>query len=298
MATPRKLHRLCDSSFYRMGSPHKLAALLKIPIHHLEALSASSSRLYREWDEKKSNGGTRHIESPLPALMRVQGRIAQLLCRIEPPHYLFCPVKRRCYVTNAAQHRGNRAVRCLDIKSYFPSTPSCRVYRFWRSVMQCSPKISGILTALATFKEHLPTGSPLSPIMAYFAHIDVWEAVAAIAKRHGYVLTVYIDDVTLSGRHVRTEVLWEIKQVLHGGGLRYHKEKAYFDRPAEITGVIVDGEHLKVPRRQHRKLHRADLEFKKPENAGSKQIAGHIEGLRGQMKQIRAVDRSRPASTH
>jgi hypothetical protein len=289
MATQRKLHSLSGSGFYRMSSPHKLAALLKMSIDDLESLATSCNRLYREWDEKKPNGDSRHIEAPSRPLKRVQARIAHLLSRIEPADYLFCPVKRRCYVTNAARHRGNRVVRCLDIKKYFPSTPSRRVYWFWHSVMQCSQKVAGLLTALSTFEEHLPTGSPLSAIMAYFAHIDVWEAVAEIANKHGYVLTVYMDDVTLSGAHVRTEVLWEIKHALHAGGLRYHKEKAYFDRPAEITGVIVAGTQLKVPHRQYRKLRQASLEIKKIENAGSKQIAGRIDGLRGQMNQIRAV---------
>ena len=65
--------------------------------------------------------------------------------------------------------------------------------------MQCESDVAGLLTRLATYQRHLPTGSPLSPIMAYFAYYDVWEAVAEITRQHGYTLTVYVDDVYPSG---------------------------------------------------------------------------------------------------
>jgi hypothetical protein len=148
-----------------------------------------------------------------------------------------------------------------------------------------------MLSKLTTYKSHLPTGSPLSPIMAYFAHIDVWESVAAIAARHGLTLTVYIDDVTLSGARVPDHVLWEIRKVIHAGGLRYHKEKTYVDRPAEITGVIVSADKIKVPHRQYLKLYMTKREQLKPENARSRQLAGRLEGLRGQMEQIQRINR-------
>lgn len=288
---PRQPHRLVESCFYRLSSPHKLSALLQISVDDLRSLCEKSEKLYREWDEKKPTGGTRHIECPKPALKPVQARVARLLSRIKPADYLFCPVKRRCYVTNAARHQGNRVIRCLDVRKYFPSTPSWRVFWFFRTVMQCSPDIAAMLTKLATYKNHLPTGSPLSPIMAYFAHIDVWESVAAIAKRHGLTLTVYVDDVTLSGPHVPDHVLWEVRKAIHSGGLRYHKEKTYVDRPAEITGVIVRADKIGVPHRQYLKLHRTKREQLKPKNAGSKQLAGRLEGLRGQMEQVQRVNK-------
>ena len=289
MAMPRKTHSLTYSSFYRLKSPHKLAALLKITRAEMDQLTAAGDALYCEFDIPKKSGEKRRVENPRRDLKKVQARIARLLGRITPADYLFCPVKLRCYVTNAARHRGNRVIRCLDVRKYFPSTPSRRVYWFFHKVMQCAPDVAAMLTKLACYKGHLPTGSPLSPIMAYFAHYDVWEAVAEIARRHGYTLTVYVDDVTVSGHQVRATVLWDIKRAIHRSGLRYHKEKAFVDRPAEITGVIVDGDRLIVPQRQHLKLSAARSELRRPENRGSRVMAGRVEGLRGQMGQIRQV---------
>ncbi|WP_375379615.1 reverse transcriptase domain-containing protein [Bradyrhizobium japonicum] len=117
---------------------------------------------------------------------------------------------------------------------------SSRVYWFFRTILKCEADVADTLTRLSTYRKRLPTGSPLSPFLAYFAYSDTWEKVASVARTHGLTLTVYVDDVTLSGRRVPRKIVWEIQKVIHASGLRYHKEKTYFDRAAEITGVIVD----------------------------------------------------------
>lgn len=157
--------------------------------------------------------------------------------------------------------------------------------------MCCASDVAETLTRLATFNGHLPTGSPLSPILAYFAYYDVWQAVAAFAGAKGLMLTVYIDDVTVSGNKVSARDLWQIKRIIHSSGLRYHKEKHYVDRPSEITGVIVGSGTLAVPNRQLKKLHIARQELQKV--VGTKkeiEVKNVIKGLSGQVDQIlRAV---------
>jgi hypothetical protein len=160
-------------------------------------------------------------------------------------------------VSNAARHKDNRVVRCIDVKKFFPNTPRRRVYWFFREIMKCPGDVAGILANLATYQGHLPTGSPLSPIMAHYAYIDVWRAIAELARANDVTMTVYVDDVTLSGQRLPDAIMWEVRQLLHGAGLRYHKEKKYVDRPAEITGVILRNGELVIPNRQHLKLRNA-----------------------------------------
>jgi Reverse transcriptase (RNA-dependent DNA polymerase) len=148
---------------------------------------------------KKKDKSLRPVDDPRRELKVVQRRISELLARIMPPKFLFCPVKRRSHVSNAQQHRDGPVVHSFDVKKYFPSTPSRRVYWFFHQVMGCSTDVAAVLAKVACCDGHLPTGSPLSPIMAYHAHMDVWEEVARIAQKNGCVMTVYIDDVTLSG---------------------------------------------------------------------------------------------------
>lgn len=138
--------------------------------------------------------------------------------------------------------------------------------------------------------DHLPTGSPLSPILSYFAFYEVWNAIARLARERGLILTVYIDDVTVSGTHVRAKDIWEIKRLIHACGLRYHKEKAYVDRPSEITGVIVTASTLRTPNRQHRKLHlaRRALIAAPDESEQAKRLRMVVKGLSQQSAQIQA----------
>ena len=284
----RAKYTLDQSPLYKMRNRSKLAVLLGISGSELRALSAGDA-LYSEFDiPKKSGAGTRHVENPCKPLKRVQARLAKLLSRIDPPDFLFCPVKRRCYVTNAAAHRGNRVVQCLDIRKFFPSTPQRRVFWFFHSVMQCERDIAGLLASLACYRGHLPTGSPLSPIMAYFAFYDLWARISAFSKERGYTFTVYIDDVTISGARVPKADIWQVQKMIHGMGLRYHKEKTFVDQPAEVTGVVLRDGNLVAPFRQHKMMHEARALLAAATGDDRQTLLGKVAGISGQIRQIAA----------
>lgn len=277
---------LHQSPLYRLRSRPRLARLLGISQAELRTLAAGDS-LYTEFDIPKKNGtGTRHVENPRRPLKLVQARIARLLTRIEPPDFLFCPVKRRCYVSNAAAHRGNRVVQCLDIKAFYPSTPQRRVFWFFNKVMGCERDIAALLAKIACYQRHLPTGSPLSPIMAYLAYFDLWHRIADFCRARGYTLTVYVDDVTISGARVPERDIWEVQKMIRGAGLEYHKRKRFIDRPAEITGVIVSGDKLSAPHRQHKKRHEALAELLVAVGDDRQALLGRVAGITGQLRQI------------
>jgi hypothetical protein len=279
---------LDQSPLYQLRSRSKLARLLGVSLGELRALAAGDS-LYTEFDIPKKNSGSRHVENPRRPLKLAQAKIARLLARITPPDFLFCPVKRRCYVTNAAAHRGNRVVQCLDIQKFFPSTPRRRVFWFFHKILKCERDIAGLLATLACYQGHLPTGSPLSPIVAYFAFYDLWQHIDAFCRDRGYVFTVYIDDVTISGPRVPQSDIWVVKRMIFGVGLRYHKQKTFVDRPAEVTGVIIRGAELVAPFRQHKKLHEARaLLARAPPDADREALVGRVAGIGGQIRQIAA----------
>lgn len=284
----RATYPLDQSPLFKMSSRSKLAKLLGVSPTELRALAVGED-LYSEFDiPKKSGDGVRHVENPCKALKRVQARLAKVLARINPPEFLFCPVKRRCYVTNAAAHRENRVVQCLDIRKFFPSTPRRRVFWFFHTVMQCERDIAGLLANLACYREHLPTGSPLSPIMAYFAYYDLWARIAVFCKEQGYTFTVYIDDVTISGARVPKSDVWKVQKMIHGVGLRYHKEKSFVDQPVEVTGVILHDGKLVAPFRQHKKMYEARALLAEAGEDDRQALLGRLAGITGQISQIAA----------
>jgi retron-type reverse transcriptase len=280
--------KLDQSQLYKLRNRSKLAKILRISPAELERLSKAES-LYSEFQiEKKCGNGFRTVENPSRPLKLTQARIARLLSRITPPDFLFCPVKRRCYVSNATAHLGNRVVHCLDIKKFFPSTPQRRVFWFFHKVMKCERDIAGTLASLACYQGHLPTGSPLSPIMAYFAYFDLWERISKFCKARGYKFTVYIDDITISGSKVPASDIWEVRKMISAVGLKYHKQKTFVDRPAEITGVMIWNGKAFPPNRQRKKHHDTRILLKSAQGDEQKKLKGRLAGLKGQLDQIQA----------
>ncbi len=152
--------------------------------------------------------------------------------------------------------------------------------------MQCNRDMAGLLAKLACYQGHLPTGSPLSPIMAYFAFYDLWAKIAAFCAARDHTFTVYIDDVTVSGSRVPKADMWEIRRMIHSYGLAAHKAKTYVDCPAEITGVIIRDGQLVAPFRQHRKKHEAKTLLGSSAQKERDALYGRIAGIEGQIKQI------------
>lgn len=285
-----------QSPFYRLASKRRLAELVGLECRALRRLAEhSQDRGYREWDNHSGNGKSRRIEAPLPELSSVQKRVANILARVTPPDFLYCPVKGKSYVTNAVTHEAGSELICLDVKSYFASTPSRRIFWFFRQFMRCSEDIAGILTRLSTYKGHLPTGSPSSPILSFYAHCDMWAEVAKLAAEYDCRLSVYMDDITISGPRLPDRLLWKVKQAIHKNGLGYHKAKRFpKGRAREVTGVILDTDGPKLPHRHHRKLHRLRQDLASATSEQEREeLTRKIQGLQAQERQVAAQNYAR-----
>lgn len=288
----RKNYTLNQSPFYRLSSKKRLTHILKIPQEELKKLTQSDN-LYIKREITGKNGKKINLEIPAPRLKQVQKRIATLLGRVKTPEFLFCPAKERSYIGNAKEHVSNAVVRNLDIKEYFLSTLSRRVYWFFHEQMKCAPDIAGILTALSTLKGRLPIGSPLSPILSYYAHIDMWDAISTITRDANCTLTVYMDDITVSGANVPDRVMWQIKQQIHRCNLRYHKEKHYTGQIREVTGIVIRDQELKLPNRQHLKIHGLGQKISRESNPKQRaKLRQKLQGCVAQARQIAASNQT------
>ena len=258
-----------QSPFYKLRTRKRLAQILLTSLGTLEFLLKYSDLYVRRYKHKKDdeiwlrappNVEEAHLYRPIdipdPKLKELQSRIADLLGRIQPPSYLFSPVKGRSYVDNAARHKGARAFWLLDIADYFPSCTSNNVARFFSHHMRCSPDVIAMLVRMTTLAGSLPQGSPCSPALAFYSNYEMWEDIARLVHLSGCELSVYADDLTISGKSVPGSLIWEIKRRVNRQGLRIKKEKelSLIDAPADITGVIVRGDRTLLPNRQHQKL--------------------------------------------
>ncbi len=272
-----------------MQSRAKLAALFGLTRATLDAVLAEERPFSQHTTEIRRNGKTkvRIIQEPRGNLRPIHVVVRKMLTRIEPPEFLFCPVKQRSYVSNAGLHVRAKEIRKLDIHAYFPSTPSHRVYWFFRTVMACSQDVAAVLATLLTVDGHLATGSTVSPILSFFAFYDMWLAIAQIAKEASCLLSVYMDDIAVSGNVVPDSVIWRIKQQVHSRGLIAHKERRYTGGVGEITGALIKDGKLQVPNRQLKKTYETRIALATAANPTEvTRLSSILRGLNQQRKQI------------
>ena len=280
-------YTICRSPLFGLSNRRRLAKLLGMTERELQTRYKDQGG-YQCWDQADAKRKLRSIQCPRQALRRIHERVGALLMRIEPPGFLFCPVKRRSYIANAAQHAGATEIRTLDVKSYFPSTPSRRVYWFFSSVMGCSVDVAAMLAKLLTVNGHLATGSPVSPILAFYAYYDMWTKAASLVAAAGCKLTVYVDDATISGKAIPARLLWVVRKTIYGSGLRYHKQRHFRGGSAQVTGVVLRRNgSMALPHRQHQKAHALRLVWRNTDDASKfEELNRKLTGLAAQQTQL------------
>ncbi|MAN77191.1 MAG: hypothetical protein CML24_08340 [Rhizobiales bacterium] len=302
-------HRIVDSALYKVRTRRRLAELLFTEVGFLESLEKNQPKYVVKYKPKYDDKAPwlamppppeladnyRPISLPPTALKRLQARLAKLLGMITVPPYVFSSVKGVSYVDNAAVHVGARAFWLLDIEAFLPSCTAERLTWFFRDKLQCSPDVAAILVEIVTFDGCLPQGSPCSPILSYFCNARMWSDIYQLAGEYGCTLSIYADDITLSGAVVPKKLVWRIKEVLKNNGFRTSrsKEVSLVNAPADITGVIVRDNKLFLPNRQFKKL-RVELAKRRDAKTSieKRKIDNRIAGRKAQARQIEKHSKS------
>lgn len=243
---------LNQSPLFKIGSPKKLAEVLSVELHTLEALVIAGKKNYRVFSLDQAGGKTRVIEHPKPRTQSIHKRIGQLLSRIEYPHYLQSSVKGRSYISNGRAHIGSSPMVKVDVRHFFPSVEKFAVYQFFFNEMQCAGDVAGLLANILTVDGHLSTGSSASPILSFYAHKPLFDELNQMANERGLLMSLYVDDMCFSGAQANRKFLFEVRRVITRHGLRSHKAHCFPARSAkEVTGTIVTAGGLKLPNRRH-----------------------------------------------
>jgi hypothetical protein len=146
----------------------------------------------------------------------------------------------------------------VDIRKFFPSTKLNHIKSGFRATFQCSPDVAYLVALLCTFEGHLPTGSPLSCLVAYYAHKRLFDAVSRMAENRDLTLTCYVDDITISGPGLTRQHIAMAKKLIKAAGLTSHDRKGRFYKASAVkivTGVVVDEEGAKLPNRRQRAIY-------------------------------------------
>jgi len=256
------LYALEASPLFRLNSKNFLAGLFHETWTSLEALAQRTDN-YVVYSIKEKEDKRRVIEWPKQELDRRHARLLSLLNRITTPDYLHSSVKGRSYITNAQAHATDQPIVKLDIKKFYPSCHGGHVFSCFSKVFEQANDAAGLLTKLCVYDNHIPTGSCLSQKLAYFSHKELFDSIAAWCASQELTFTLYVDDLTISGRKANKQTVKTIGEMIKKRGLEFHKEEYFSARATKtVTGVIIrDGEYF-VPNKRQKKIYDQLIELR------------------------------------
>lgn len=241
------------SPFWGLSSTHQLATLIGVSIAELEAVCTHPT--YNRFDELKGGKAPRHIQEPVDATLRIHYRIAKHLDSIHRPDFLHSATKKRSHVTNARAHLNSPgALVAMDIRKFFENTTYHHLKNFFHKDLNCSHDIARLLAAVCTADGHLPTGSCISPLLSYFTHRQMFARIERICVERDVIVTLYVDDLTMSGARATKSLLHEVKGIIKRQGLDTNHAKDAIVRPGKpaiITGAVRDGLQLRLRNKHH-----------------------------------------------
>ncbi len=250
-----------QSAIFRVRSFKRLAAILHCSGEELEKLAASETN-YMEYDQDG-----RWIEAPKPKIKAIHRRFAALLAQIETPDYLHSSVKKRSYVTNARDHVAEQSTAKVDIKKFYRSSRSGQVYSFLTNDLEWSGDVAGLMTRILTHNGHLPTGGNASPLLSFWVYKDLFDAVNEVARESSAVFSLYVDDMTLTGRFVRRKTIHDIRRLVGDVRLKAHKIKYFPPGTSKvITGVAQTKTGPKVPFPRQIRIREAEEALRRAQN--------------------------------
>ncbi|MBU3932047.1 MAG: hypothetical protein KKF01_06365, partial [Proteobacteria bacterium] len=137
----------------KLNSYKHLALMLKHPIEEIEYFKTHKKSNVKELILKQNKNGKikeRVVYNPFPKYKKILRAVnSRLLQKSDLPEGVLGGVIGKCISDMAMVHCGQEAVLSMDLKNFFPSIKSGRVFNFFTNA-GCSPDIAGLLTDLVT----------------------------------------------------------------------------------------------------------------------------------------------------
>ena len=171
------------------------------------AFTANGEHRYTSFQiPKKKQGEFRTIDAPVPLLKNIQRGLNSALQAVYTPHVAAMGfVPGRSVVDNGRAHVAQRYIYNIDLKDFFPSITSSRVYaRLQSKPFSLSPEIASLICDLCCYfdsegQKVLPQGAPTSPVITNIVCERLDRKLQKLANAYGLRYTRYADDISFSG---------------------------------------------------------------------------------------------------
>ena len=249
----------------------ELSELTRLSSRLLYCLSMKTDRYYKKAQIRKRDGGLREISIPSYTLHIVQRWIlAEILNKILPTNRAMAFRKGKDYghKKNAFYHADTLYGLALDLKDFFPSITSNKIYTMFSS-LGYNNFAATILTNLCTLDGKLPQGSACSPALSNIICITLDKRLMGLCKKRGIRYSRYADDMYFScdDKVLLLKNFPLITQIIEDEDFIINKRKTHFHTPSnkkQITGITVaptnieDYVELKAPKKLKQKI-RAEI---------------------------------------
>ena len=271
------------SPLWKLTSTHRLAALIDVPVGELEAICMAPT-YNRFLDQPKPGKEPRNIQEPTEATLRIHYRLVKYLDSIQRPEFLHSATKKRPHITNARAHlESGGAVVAMDIRKFFESTTYHHVKSFFHKDLGCSLDVARLLATVCTADGHLPTGSCISPLLSYFTHRRLFSEIEALCLEKCVTMTLYVDDLTLSGVCATKTLMFQIKALIQRQGLQTQSAKDAVIRPGKpaiITGTIRRDGTLRLRNKHHNSIVAIQNRIAQGETRPGNELRGRVASAR------------------
>jgi len=246
-----------DSPWVQNLTQRDLANLLGTSKDRLEAIVNDKDKwISRRVQEIGRKRKLRELAVPTGKLRQIHERLKFHLNKIKQPTYLFSPRKGHSQRDNAAEHLGQNHFLSLDIRQFYPSTTSEHVFQWAHKIAGLRPDVAGLLTHLVTIDGKMPFGSPISPVLTTHVHRRMFDRIYDICEQNNLRMSLWVDDLTISGNSIRGELVEEFRSVVRSSGFQTHKIRFRTGaRPVTVTGVPIEGERVIAPKALHMRVH-------------------------------------------
>lgn len=272
----------------RFETIDELAELIGLSSRLLYCLSMKTENYYKIKKIPKRNGTSREISMPSYTLHIVQRWIlVEILNKIMPSNraMAFRNGKKFGHKQNAFYHSHTLYGLSLDLKDFFPSISSNKVYTLFSNIGYNNFSAT-ILTNLCTLNGELPQGSACSPAISNIVCISLDKRLIGLCEKRGIRFTRYADDMYFScdDKTLLLKTFPIVKKIIEYEGFFLNSKKTHFHTPSNkkmITGVIVSTSlkeeiiELKAPREFKRKIR---TEIFKSVTSGNYSNRDHILG--------------------
>lgn len=260
---------LRDLSIFNIKSKKYLAYVLGVKLEDLKTIYKSPESFYRfERKEITKNGKNkvRNIEDPNWKLKPIHRKIHQLISKIPTPNYLFSKKKSSC-VLNAKVHSNINGITLnIDIESFFPSTHKSKVQSFFGYFLQYHTDIAKFIAEICTVKGHIPTGSPLSLMLAFWANKPMFDELNRFSKSRNITMTIYVDDISFTGSAVNNGFKDRVIEIINKYNHKINESKIrFFSKDFKfINGIAIINNQLKPNNKISKEVR--SLKFSKDQN--------------------------------